>query len=193
MASKLSPEGLQFISSWSLFSETTFRVEQNLNNTLYVGYLYYGSPLPYKPQTTIDKTTTVTPTEALNILNQELIGPAFNLVQDFGFTRFTQNQLDALISICTTYRTSDYFRIFKTTKVYEALKSDAPVDTVAELIKTDLPVPPEVEEDPKRSGIFYSLDERRVHESNLYLISDYSPCTALTAQRKNVDNIVVFY
>lgn len=193
MTTKVSSQGEFFISTWSLFSKNVFRIEQNLNNTLYIGYCYYGGPLPYKVTIPFDKDTTFSSAEALDILRQELIGPNFDFVQDFDFNRFKQHELDALISICTTHRTSDYFEWFKTTSVYKALKDNLSAEVIADLIKNDIPTPDYLKDNPKKYGIFYSMEERRAHEANLFLNADYSPCPGLTAKETIVDGILVFY
>ena len=193
MAALLSTEGLSFISSWSPFSATTFFLEENSLDVPYIGYCYYGGPLPYKPVTEIDLNSSISLQEAEELLYTELKSPVFSIVNFFGFTKFAQHELDALVSICTTYRSSEFFELFKQSSVFNAIQEGSSPAVVAELIATDLPLPLEVSENPKKYGIFYDIQDRRNREAALYEFSTYSPCAALNIQEKTEGGKKIFY
>lgn len=193
MAAKLSSAGLDFIASWSPYVETAFKFEDDpTNKNTYVGYSYYGSQLAYKPFNTVDDSSTTTVSAAKETLLEELQGPCFNLVKDFSFTRFTQAEFDALVSICTTYRRSDYYDFFKGTDVYTALVNKSDKATVAGLIK-NLGVPTYVSDNYKRSHIFYDIATRRANEADLFENGTYTNCTGLTYQTKDEGGVKVLY
>lgn len=193
MAALLSADGFNFISSWSLFSTTPFVIEQNSLDVLYIGYCFYGGPLPYKPISNIDLDSTVSLEEANHTLEVELKFPTFSLINSFGFTKFSQNQLDALISICTTYRSSDYFELFEQSSVYKAIEAGEDPSAVSNLISTDLPLPEEVAKNPKKYGIFYDISERRSKEALLYASGAYEPCSGLNAQERSEGGKKIFF
>ena len=192
MAVKLSAQGLSFIKSWSLFSETPFTVLQLGETNLLIGYFYYGSEIPYKPYNPIVKTDSTSEEDASIVFEKELLYPSFKLFDDFGLDGLSQQQFDALVSICTTYRTYDYYSRLKNSEVFNAIKNGESPATVASLILTELPISPEVSSNPKKYGVFYDLDIRREHEANLYLNGVYDPCPGLSFTTEVIDGIKIF-
>ena len=191
MATKLSDSGLRFISSWSIYSDTLYKVETNYSiNRKFLGF-FDGDVLSsflslYKANEELEITTEE---ESLLCLRSSLNKVAFNLVTDFGFEKFNQNQFDALISLLTVdSRESNFYDTFKHSELYKILKTDASDPVISDLIikyKGNI--------DLENSGAFYSFADRRLAEADLYVSGVYNNCTNLLFEQRIVDGVKVFY
>ena len=191
MATKVSDSGLTFISSWSAYSDTVYKVERNLTSDgKYLGF-FDGSVLASLSyfQKINDNVETTTQENALSCLRSHLNRIVFKLLTDFGFEKFNQTQFDALVSLLTLdSRESDFYDYFKSTDLYTALKTDVSDPSVPGLItnyvgNTAL----------SNSGAFYNFADRRAAESTLFSSGVYNNCSSLATNEKVVDGIKVLY
>ncbi len=190
MAATLSDSGLLFISSWSVYSSSPYKVERNYSYSReFLGFFngdIYSNIL--SPEDTTEKLTT-TEDEALTHLRSNLTNLIFNLVTDFGFEKFNQTQFDSIVSLLTPDAlTDDYYDHFKNTELYTVLKTDVSDSSVPNLITNytgNVPF--------SRSGAFYDLSDRRSAESTLFSSGVYNNCSNLTTNEKVVDGVKVLY
>lgn len=191
MATKVSDTGLTFISSWSAYSDTVYKVERNLTfEGKYLGF-FDGSVLSslsaFNDAGEIIESTTQE--NALSCLRSHLNRIVFKLLTDFGFEKFNQTQFDAVVSLLTLdSRESDFYDHFKSTDLYTALKTDVSDPSVPGLItnyvgNTAL----------SNSGAFYNFADRRTAESTLFSSGVYNNCPSLVINEKEVDGIKVLY
>lgn len=191
MTTKVSDPGLLFISSWSIYSDTVYRVEHNFSGIgKYLGFFDGNVLSSFSGPFDIDEDRATTDEEtALACLRSSLNKIAFKLLTDFGFEKFSQNQFDALISLLTVdSRGSDFYDYFKNSELYKILKTDASDPVISDLIikyKGNI--------DLKNSGAFYSFADRRLAEADLYTSGVYNNCTNLLFEQKIVDGVKVFY
>ena len=116
MATKVSDSGLSFISSWSVYSDTVYKVERNFGgDCTFLGF-FDGSVLS-APTNTLILEADLEPTTqeiALSCLKEHLNRVTFKLLTDFGFEKFNQTQFDALVSLLTSdSRHDDFYDHFK--------------------------------------------------------------------------------
>lgn len=191
MATKVSDSGLSFISSWSVYSDTVYKVERNFGgDCTFLGF-FDGSVLS-APTNTLILEADLEPTTqeiALSCLKEHLNRVTFKLLTDFGFEKFNQTQFDALVSLLTSdSRHDDFYDHFKNSDLYTALKADVADPSIPNLIADyvcNIPL--------SNSGAFYNLVDRRSAESTLFSSGVYNNCSSLATNEKVVDGIKVLY
>lgn len=191
MATKVSESGLSFISSWSIYSDTIYKVERNFSGLgTYLGF-FDGSVLS-DPSCLEINDADLEPTtkeNALSCLSKHLNKVTFKLLTDFGFEKFNQTQFDALVSLLTSdSRCDGFYDYFKNSELYTTLKADVADPSIPSLIANyvcKIPL--------SNSGTFYDLVDRRSAESILFSSGVYNNCSGLSFNEKVVDGIKVLY
>ena len=158
MATKVSDSGLSFISSWSVYSDTIYKVERNFGgDCTFLGF-FDGSVLSAPsntgiPEADLDPTTQE---NALSCLKEHLNKVTFKLLIDFGFEKFNQTQFDALVSLLASdSRQAGFYDYFKNSDLYTALKADVADPSIPNLIANYVCYIP-----LSNSGTFYTLAHR---------------------------------
>lgn len=193
MLPSLSKKGLDFISSWVLFSNTPYKIEEDFSDRLYIGFRFYGQPLPSFPFITVTSDLSWTTEYSKIIFREELIPLTFYILNKFKNFQFTQNEVDALISFLQFFNTCKPLELFTSTDLFKALVDKKPPSVIASLIEDFYKDPSWNTDILQKHGVFFDLSTRGALESSLYLNSLYTPCPALNVNEKVVDNIKVFY
>ena len=191
MATKLSDSGLLFISSWSLYSETIYKTDSEFGSLQDCLGFYDANMLSSFSDLNDDFTApkTITKENALSCLRSYLNKVVLNLLTDFGFEKFNQNQFDSLVSLLSVNsKISDFYVDFKNSTLYSALKNDSSNPDIFSLIcNYNFP--------DKLLAVknMYNSTDRRLAEAEMYTSGLYNNCSNLFFKEEIVDGVKVFY